>query len=289
LLLDRSLSLSKICEVEDFATPRLRNVIRDVFAHEQLRFGPEFPSGREYRKYWEVAMAVLSFREAGLLDGNHRFLGIGAGNEPTSFYLTRFAKEVIATDLYLADGWEESADSSMLVNPGGHWPFLWDPTRLRVEDMNALALDLPAESVSGVFSSSSIEHFGDRNDVAKSLDEAWRVLRPGGILSISTEFRIEGDRPGIPGALLFDQEDVRTIFLGERKWSLVEPFDESVSPATWESLSPFLDVAEDQNRQVARLGGLWTHHVTYARYPHILLEHQGRTFTSFHLALRKES
>ena len=289
LLLERSLSLSKICEVEDFATPRLRNVIRDVFAHEQLRFGPEFPSGREYRKYWEVAMAVLSFREAGLLDGNHRFLGIGAGNEPTSFYLTRFAEEVIATDLYLADGWEESADSSMLVNPGGHWPFLWDPTRLRVEDMNALALDLPDESVSGVFSSSSIEHFGDRNDVAKSLDEVWRVLRPGGILSISTEFRLEGDRPGIPGALLFDQEDVRTIFLGKRKWSLVEPFDDSVSPATWGSLSPFLDVAEDQNRQVARLGGLWTHHVTYARYPHILLEHQGRTFTSFHLALRKES
>ena len=289
LLLERSLSLSKICEVEDFATPRLRNVIRDVFAHEQLRFGPEFPSGREYRKYWEVAMAVLSFREAGLLDGNYRFLGIGAGNEPTSFYLTRFAEEVIATDLYLADGWEESADSSMLVNPGGHWPFLWDPTRLRVEDMSALALDLPDESVSGVFSSSSIEHFGDRNDVAKSLDEVWRVLRPGGILSISTEFRLEGDRPGIPGALLFDQEDVRTIFLGKRKWSLVEPFDDSVSPATWGSLSPFLDVAEDQNRQVARLGGLWTHHVTYARYPHILLEHQGRTFTSFHLALRKES
>ena len=289
LLVDRNLSLSKICEVEDFATPRLREVIRDVFAHELLRFGPEFPTGREYRKYWEVAMAVLSFREAGLLDGTHRFLGVGAGNEPTSFYLTRFAQEVIATDLYLAEGWEESADSSMLVDPGAHWPFLWDPTRLRVADMNALALDLPDESVSGVFSSSSVEHFGDRNDVARSLDEAWRVLRPGGILSVSSEFRLEGDRPGIPGALLFDGEDIRSVFLGDRRWSLIEPFDDSVSPETWAARSAFLEVAEDQNRQVSQLGGLWTHHITYARYPHIVLEHLGRTFTSFHLALRKDS
>lgn len=282
-----AMSLSKVCEVEDFAHPRLRPVIAEVFAHERLRFGPGFPDGREYRKYWEVAMAVLAFRDCGLLDGTRRFLGIGAGNEPTVFHLTRFATEVLATDLYLAEGWEESANATMLTDPAAHWPFEWRPDRLRVAHMDALDLDLPDASVAGVFSSSSVEHFGDRDAVARSLDEAYRVLEPGGVLSVSTEFRLRGDRPGIPGALLFDEDDVDDLFLGGRGWSLVEPFDPSVSAATWATDADFPEVVADQQAQVDRLGGLWTHHVTYARYPHIVLSLGDHTFTSFHLALRK--
>lgn len=282
-----TMSLNKICEVEDFQTPRVRAVLRDVFRHEIVRFGNDFPTGREYRKYWEVAMAVLAFKETGLLDGTRTFLGIGAGNEPTVFYLTRYAKEVIATDLYMNDEWEESANTSMLTDPGVHWPFLWEPSRLRVADMNALALDLPDASVDGVFSSSSIEHFGDRDAVAQSLDEAYRVLKPGGVLSISTEWRIEGERPGIPGALLFDPDDIRDIFVGSRDWNLVEPFDGNVSDLTMATRSTFMQVATDQQRQIDQLGGLWTYHVEYAQYPHIVLQLGAHTWTSFHVALQK--
>ena len=52
--------------------------------------------------------------------------------------------------------------------------------------------------------------------------------------------------------------------------------------------APFSEVAQDQEAQVARLGGLWTHLVRYERYPHIVLEHEGWVFTSVHLALRKD-
>ena len=51
----------------------------------------------------------------------------------------------------------------------------------------------------------------------------------------------------------------------------------------------FVDVAADQQAQVARLGGLWTHHIAYQRYPHLVLRDQACSFTSFHLALRKAS
>jgi SAM-dependent methyltransferase len=282
-----SLSLSKICELEDFCDPRLQRSMRDVFAHEVARFGEEFPRGREYRKYWEVAMAVMAFEAGGLLDGTRHFLGVGAGNEPTIFHLTRHAASVLATDLYLNEGWEESANASMLTDPSHHWPMPWAPERLQVRHMNALSLDLEDESFAGVFSSSSIEHFGDRGDVQRAMDEAFRVLEPGGILSVSSEFRLKGDRPGLPGTLLFDVDDVYDLFVGNRDWALLEPFDGSISEATMATAMSFMDVAADQQVQVARLGGLWTHHVAYERYPHLVLRHRACTFTSFHLALRK--
>ena len=282
-----TLSISKVCELEDFSDPSLRETIRSLFPHELDRFGTDFPHGREYRKYWEVAMAIRAFELGGLLDGTGTFLGIGAGNEPTIFHLTRSAKAVLATDLYDVPGWEESANVSMLTDPGFHWPFEWDPSKLRVRNMDALALDLPDESISGVFSSSSVEHFGDREAVRRSIDEAHRVLEPGGILSVSSEFRISGERPGIPGALLFDEDDIEDIFIGDRDWSLLEPFDPNVSDATIATQQDFETAAADQNSSVDRLGGLWTHHVEYAVYPHLVLRHLGRRFTSFHLALRK--
>jgi hypothetical protein len=46
------LALTKLCDVEDFRDPELPAVIRDVFAHELGRFGPDYPDGVEYRKHW---------------------------------------------------------------------------------------------------------------------------------------------------------------------------------------------------------------------------------------------
>jgi SAM-dependent methyltransferase len=267
----------------------MRDTIRDIFGHEINRFGVEFPDGYEYRKYWEVAMAIRAFDKGGLLDGTRTFLGVGAGNEPTIFHLTRFAKHVLATDLYDEPGWEESANVSMLTDPGSHWPFEWNPATLTVRNMDALSLELADESVSGVFSSSSVEHFGDRDAVRRSIDEAYRVLEPGGILSVSSEFRISGAGPGIPGALLFDEGDIADIFVGGRDWSLMEPFDPIISQATIATQQDFETVVADQDTSVDQVGGLWTHHVQYAVYPHLVLRHLGRRFTSFHLALRKRS
>jgi len=279
--------LSKVCELEDFADPRLVTVMHEVFSHELVRFGVEFPRGYEWRKYWEVAMAVLTFAECGLLDGRRDLLGVGAGNEPTIFHLTKCARRVLATDLYLDDGWEESANASMLTSPAQHWPFAWAPERLAVRHMDALALDLDDETVGGVFSSSSVEHFGDHTAVSRSLDEIFRVLEPGGVASISSEFRLAGDAPGVPGVLMFDAADIESLFVGGRSWDLVEPFDARVSTRTMRTASDFATVARDQADQVARLGGLWTHHVEYDRYPHIVLSLADHLFTSFHIALRK--
>lgn len=46
-------SYNKLCLLEDFEHPRIRHTIRKVFHHDLARFGPSFPRGKEYRKYWE--------------------------------------------------------------------------------------------------------------------------------------------------------------------------------------------------------------------------------------------
>lgn len=282
-----SLPLNKACDLGDFADPELAALIREVLPHDAARFGPSFPRGREYRKHWEIAMAVRSMRAAGKLHPGAEVLGVGAGNEPTIFYLTTQVRRVFATDLYLAPGWEESASAQMMTDPGRYWPGVWEPRRLVVQHMNALELQHPDDSFDAVFSSSSLEHFGDLEAVRRSLSEMRRVLKPGGLLSISTEYRVGGPGPGMPGVLMFDAEELAGL-IAAGGWEPLDGLDLSVGPATLRAPLRFNDALADLARHTKAHGGdILFHKLDWSRYPHILLEHEGRTWTSVHLALLK--
>ena len=152
-----------------------------MFEPDRKHFGERrFPEGREYRKYWEVAMTARAFKAHGVLRDDARVLGVGAGYEATIYWLTRHVGQVIATDLYEADDvWSETDSSAeMLTDPGKFWEGPWNPDRLVVQNMNALALDFPDDHFDAVFSSSSIEHFGGFAEIRQSIEEIYRVLRP---------------------------------------------------------------------------------------------------------------
>ncbi|HEV2760400.1 MAG TPA: class I SAM-dependent methyltransferase, partial [Acidimicrobiales bacterium] len=281
---------NKICNLEDFTHPELYPVIRDIFAHEVVRFGDAFPVGKENRKDWEAAMALRAFQACGLLDGSSEFLGVAAGNEPLLFHLTRLARRVFATDLYLAGGdWEVFGHRSMLDDPYEHWPFEWNPRRLVVQHMDALDLRYEDESFDGVFSSSSIEHFGGHPEVERSMDEMFRVLRPGGVCAVTTEFRLAGPSPGIPGCLMFDPDELASRLIGDRAWTLISPLDLSVSDATLRTRVDVAGVVAQQLAQCDRDGGWFTHKLDYEHFPHIVMGFGEFTFTSIHLALRKDA
>ncbi len=53
-------------------------------------------------------------------------------------------------------------------------------------------LRFPDETFDGIYSSGSIEHFGGLDFVANAAFEMGRVLKPGGVLTLSTEFKIAG-------------------------------------------------------------------------------------------------
>jgi SAM-dependent methyltransferase len=268
--------LCKLCELEDFSDADLRALIRSAYANEAARFGEAFPTGREYRKFWEVAMSLNAFRELGVLGADSEFLGVGAGSEATVFWLTNHARRVFATDLYLENGqWAEQAPRTMLSDPSPYAPCPWNPRRLVVQEMNALELRYDDGSFDGVFSASAIEHFGDLEAVRRGLAEIRRVLKPGGVASLSTEYRIRGHVSELPTILLFDERQLRSL-LADDGWELAEPLDLHLSDATlagtvnWDSVMADIQAGRD-----------WT-------FPHIVLEHSlGVTWTSVHVALRR--
>lgn len=283
---------NRLCNLEDFSNPDVVRVMRDVFPHEIERFGISYPKGVEYRKHWEVAMAVRSLGAGGALHPDAQILGVGAGNEPTIFHLTNFVHRVFATDLYLTnEGWEDSANASMLTEPARHWPAAtpWNPRRLVVQHMDAMDLRYEDESFEGVFSSSSIEHFGSTSEVLRSLAEIHRVLKPGGVLSISTEFRLAGPRPGLPGLLLFDADDVRSLFLEPFEWDPIDPLDFEISDATQASGQRLVDLSAEVTSHVETRGFIEFHDLDWDHYPHIVLHHDDLVWTSVHLALRKRA
>jgi SAM-dependent methyltransferase len=282
------LGLNKACELSDFRDPELRGWIREIFPHEITRFGAPFPDGAEYRKHWEIAMTALALSRAGLLNERAEILGVGAGNEPTLFWLTNHVRRVFATDLYLDPAeWEQSADASMLLHPEIHWPGPWRPRRLVVQHMDARELGYEAESFDAIFSSSSLEHFGDRGDVARAVGEMHRVLRPGGLLSISTELRLQGPGPGLPGVLMFDAADIAELVIDNGPWQPLDSPRLAVSADTLASFQEFADSATDVKRHVAREGRLVFHRLDWSRYPQVVLREGALVWTSVHLALRR--
>jgi SAM-dependent methyltransferase len=284
-----ALSYNKVCSVEDFSDGELRRLMRREFPHEIARLGRSFPSGYEHRKYWETAMTIRAFESHGLLDGTRNFLGVAVGAEALNFCLTRYANCVIATDLYRdAGNWAASAPMSMLTNPGEFWESDWDPRRLSAMHMNALDLQFEDESFDGVFSSSSIEHFGDYSAVHRAMDEIFRVLKPGGIVALSTEFRLRGPAPGMPGILMFDAHELRANVIGERPWSLLSPLDLTVSDNTLRTALEFDRVLEVQDAFVANRDD-YPNGLVYPEYPHVALKSStGHAWTSVHIALRRK-
>ncbi len=224
-------------------------------------------------------MTALAFRDLGKLTDDARVLGVGAGHEATIYWLTTKVGQVVATDLYAADDAWSDTDSSaeMLTNPGKFWDGDWDPDRLEVRDMNALELDFPDDSFDAVFSSSSIEHFGGFREIRRSIEEIYRVLRPGGVAALATEFRIRGSGHGWPGVYLFDEAALRATVFDGLWWDPATPLRTSVSEETLRAPVELQKALAEPRAQVQ----------VWSQYPHVVLEEGPYLFTSVHLAMVK--
>lgn len=247
--------------------------MREVFPHIAEQ-NADFPIGHEIAKAWEVTMAVRAFWRFGVLRSNAEMLGVGAGSELTLYYLTRHVRRVFAPDRFADSGvWSDTAQEYMLIAPERFAPpgYDWEPRQLVWQHMDACDFRYDDNSFDGVFSCGSIEDFGSLESVAKAAQEMGRVLKPNGILAISTEFRLEGPlADGIPSAVIFTPEMLEHSVIKPSWLQPVGAASFATSARTFDLAYPLLEAIQKG-----------------VQIPSASLTHEGFRWTSVSIVLRK--
>jgi SAM-dependent methyltransferase len=221
-----------------------------------------------HRKAFEWTQCVYGLERLGALGDDRTALGVGAGHECVLYYLANRTRLTVATDLYegeFADSIAEEASPEFLTNPAKFAPFRYREDRLVGLPADGLSLPFRDGSFDVVYSLSSIEHFGGHDRSAQAVREMARVLRPGGIACIATEFILDGGQHGE----YFTFEDLTRWIIGASPaFELVEPLDTTPPPAQY---------CDDPVRLPDEP----------LKTPHVVLSAGGWLFTSVVLFLRK--
>jgi SAM-dependent methyltransferase len=283
---------AKLCDVRDWDDAELLRTIAEILPERD-------PAKHVERKVWEFAMLALFLEENGRMNEATEALAVGAGDERIVFWLANRLGRVVATDIYGHGEFAgREAAPTMLEDPAAHAPFPYREDRLDVRWMDARRLEFPDESFDVVFSLSSFEHFGGRDDVAAAAREMGRVLRPGGHAFVVTECfvhrhplnaapadlavklvtlgrkrRRAGLRSRAVVVEVFTPRELERLIVQPSSLELMQPLDVSLPPASRVNVT-----RTDADGLRPASGDYW---------PHVLLKADRSLFTSVALPLRK--
>jgi SAM-dependent methyltransferase len=267
--------LNKVCNLEDWPLDGRAETMRRILPYF-LSAHPEFPAGMEHRKHWEFAQVLLGLDQLGVLGEESMVCSVAAGHEEVAYELTNHVRWVFASDIYGTGPFTEwESDGTMLRDPDAFARIPYNRRRLVVQYMDALDLRFEDGTFDAVYSLSSIEHFGGGEGVRRALAEQCRVVKVGGVVAFTTEVIVNGAGPYDEGHLLLSTPEQIEELCGELPGLRpVEPIDFSVSGSTLAKVKPLAEAIEDARRGVAD-------------YPHIVVEHEGRRFTSVAVFLER--
>jgi len=218
-----------------------------------------------HRKSWEYSLCIQGLRELGAVRPEATAIAIGAGYESPLFYFANCIARMVATDLY--DNPEHEGRPDMLTTPWNYAPFDYRRDHLEVHQMSGDDLKFEDKSFDFAFCLSSIEHFGNRDVQRRALAEIKRVLKPGGIVCITTEVVLEG----LPHHEYYTPAELGAMFLRDAELSLVGG-DLSLD-ISQEMMALCVDIHNESELSFS---------------PHIVLTDGERKWTSCSLFLQKE-
>jgi ubiquinone/menaquinone biosynthesis C-methylase UbiE len=148
--------------------------------------------------------------------------------------------------------------------------------------MDGTNLEFPSNTFDVAFSFSSIEHFGGENHsgALKSLMEMKRVLKPGGIAVVVTEYIINGkDAPDLTNQFYNTRTIYSNLIDKLKTLQLVQPLDLKITPKT---LDTVMDAADAVLWDTNKLDD------EYKRsHPYVLLRLRNILLTSVMLVFQK--
>lgn len=246
-------SLNRLCDISDWRTGEFLDVL------VELR---EVPFVN--RKQWEYAICVWGLEKLGCIRADSAALAVGAGRERVLYYFANRIRRMVATDIY--EGMHGEGNPEMLTHPEKFAPFEYRKDHLEVLRMDGCDLRFDDESFDFVFCLSSIEHFGGRDRIRRSVQEMARVLKVGGVACITTEYILNDTTH----EEFFTHDELTEHILTSSPLRLVEPeLDLTISESLL--LHP-VDLDLEKNLHVA---------------PHIVLRMGGVVWTSISLFLRR--
>jgi SAM-dependent methyltransferase len=266
---------NRVCNIEDWNDPEFSSLICRLLPYLAAAYS-DFPNSHRHRKHWEYAHLIRAFEQLGVCHPDAWLLSVAGGHEEPAFWFTNLVRWVFVTDLYGTTGWSDiEAHGSALVDPDAFARFPYRRNRLVVQYMNALDLRYPDATFDGIFCLSSIEHFAGMDGARTALAGMRRVLKPGGIVAITTECVINSARDlDLPGLYLFTHKSLRKLATSVAGLEVIEEPDFSVSDATRATRYDLRKAIEN-----AKQG--------HSHTPHLVLELEGREFTSAALFLRR--
>ena len=174
-----------------------------------------------HKKTFEWVQTIYGLTILDRLSKSHLALGVGSGHECIVYWLARHFQRVYATDLFQG-AWTTQGgmegDNAVLKDPDKYRPFDYPRERLRFLPMDGGLLAFKDDSFEVVFSLSSIEHFGGKEMSARAMREIGRVLKPGGVAVVATEYVLNG----VEHPEFFNERDLLQYVVNPCKLELVQ-------------------------------------------------------------------
>ncbi len=211
-LIPRDVQLCELANPAKWDNPEWMDLLRSLIALPDHKIAM-------HRKAYEFTQLIFGLERLGYLRDDVSVVSVGAGHEGVLYWLANRVGRVVATDMYEGVWQSEMAregDAGVLVNPADYAPFPYRTERLSFLKMDGRRLDFADASFDVAYSLSSIEHFGGVDAARAAIDEMARVVRPGGLVVIATEYILSGPayhEAFLPAEIhrLFDRPGLRLV------------------------------------------------------------------------------